>query len=75
MTNTLIDNTANLKLVDTLKDCINSDGIDTIRIATGFWDIPGTALILDDLEKLLLKDGTKLKLLIGKDPYVRASKP
>lgn len=72
MTNTLIDNTANLKMVDTLKECINTDGIDTIRIATGFWDIPGTALILDDLEKFLLKVGTKLKLLIGKDPAVRA---
>ena len=72
MTNTIIDNTANFKLVDTLKKCINTDGIDTIRIATGFWDIPGTALILDDLEKFLQKDGTKLKLLIGKDPAVRA---
>ena len=72
MTNTLIDNTANLKMVDTLKECINTDGIDTVRIATGFWDIPGTALVLDDLEKFLQKDGTKLKLLIGKDPAVRA---
>ena len=73
MTNTLIDNTANLKMVDTLKECINTDGIDTIRIATGFWDIPGTALVLDDLEKFLQKDGTKLKLLIGKDPSVYAT--
>lgn len=73
MNNTLIDNTANLKMVDTLKECINTDGIDTIRIATGFWDIPGTALILDDLDKFLQKDGTKLKLLIGKDPSVYAS--
>ena len=72
MNNTLIDNTANLKMVDTLKECINLDGIDTIRIATGFWDIPGTALVLNDLEKFLQKDGTKLKLLIGKDPAVRA---
>lgn len=73
MNNTLIDNTANLKMVDTLKECINTDGIDTVRIATGFWDIPGTALILDNLEKFLQKDGSKLKLLIGKDPAVYAA--
>ena len=72
MNNTLIDNTANLKMVDTLKECINLDGIDTIRIATGFWDIPGTALVLNELKTFLQKDGTKLKLLIGKDPAVRA---
>lgn len=70
MTNTLIDNSAHLKMVDTLRECINTPEIDTIRIATGYWDIPGTALILDVLEKFLQKENSKLKLLIGKDPYV-----
>ncbi|MBR4677740.1 MAG: DEAD/DEAH box helicase family protein [Bacteroidales bacterium] len=70
MTNTLIDNSAHLKMVDTLRECINTPEIDTIRIATGYWDIPGTALILEALETFLQRDNTKLKLLIGKDPYV-----
>ena len=33
----------------------------------------GLALIVDQLESFLKKDGTKLRLLIGKDPYVFAS--
>ncbi len=70
MTNTLIDNSAHLKMVDTLRECINTPEIDTIRIATGYWDIPGTALILDVLETFLQRANSKLKLLIGKDPYV-----
>lgn len=46
--------------------------MDTIRIATGYWDIPGTALVVNELKEFLSRDGAKLKLLIGKDPYVYA---
>ena len=72
MNKTLIDNSANLKMVDTLKECISTQGMDTIRIATGYWDITGTALVVDELEKFLAIEGNKLKMLIGKDPYVYA---
>ncbi|MBO7566502.1 MAG: helix-hairpin-helix domain-containing protein, partial [Bacteroidales bacterium] len=70
MTNTLIDNSDNLMMVDALKECIKLSDIDTIRIATGYWDIPGMALILEELEAFLQKDNAKLKLLIGEDPRV-----
>ena len=73
MTNTLIDNSEHLKMVDTLHECINNPDIDTIRIATGYWDIPGMALVADALESFLRRDNAKLKLLIGTDPAVRAS--
>lgn len=50
--------------------CLNTEGIHTIRIATGYWDLLGTALFTDQLEAFLSKEGNKLQLLLGKDPYV-----
>lgn len=73
MNKTLIDNSVNIKMVDVLKDCITTPDTDTIRIATGYWDIPGTALIIKELSQFLDGDKAKLKLLIGKDPYVYAN--
>lgn len=73
MNKTLIDNSVNIKMVDVLKDCITTPDTDTIRIATGYWDIPGTALIIKELSQFLNGDKAKLKLLIGKDPYVYAN--
>ena len=68
--NTLIDNSQNLKLVDTLNEIINIPEIQEICIATGYWDLKGTALITESLKKFLERGGTKLRLLIGKDPNV-----
>jgi len=72
MNKTLIDNSTHLKMVGVLKECIRMPEMDTIRIATGYWDIPGTALVADELREFLQREGTTLKLLIGKDPYVYA---
>lgn len=72
MTNTLIDNSDNLKLVNTIKEIIKDDKIKQIDIATGYWDIPGTAILAKELDEFLQKDGTKLRILIGKDPYLFA---
>ena len=74
MNNTLIDNSiAQLSMLHTLKDCMAVDGICTIRIATGYWDIPGLSLLTNEISAFLEKEGTQLLLLIGKDPYVYAS--
>lgn len=70
MNKTLIDNSENLKMVDKLGECIDDTRINTIRIATGYWDIPGMALIADKLKSFLSRDNAKLKIIIGKDPYV-----
>lgn len=59
-------------MVTVLKACIAQPGVSLIRIATGYWDIPGMALIVDELKQFLERDETHLKLLIGKDPYVYA---
>lgn len=73
ITNTLLDNSENLKMADTLRKCIADKDINIIRIATGYWDIPGMALLKNELKEFLEREGTVLKLLIGKDPYVYAN--
>ncbi|MCC8113151.1 MAG: phospholipase D-like domain-containing protein [Bacteroidales bacterium] len=72
MTNTLIDNSEHLKMVDTLKALIKDPACAEIKIATGYWDIPGLSLITSELRDFLSREGTRLKLLIGTDPIVRA---
>lgn len=71
---TLIDNSSvELSMSQTLKECISREGIQRIRIATGYWDMKGMSLIYDELKAFLDKEGTVLQLLIGKDPYVYAN--
>ena len=71
MNNTLIDNSIEaLSMTSTLKRCLAIDDIKTVSIATGYWDIPGLALLQEELRSFIQKDGTRLRLLIGKDPYV-----
>lgn len=70
---TLIDNSEHLKLVDTLKKLISIPGITHIDIATGYWDIPGTQLIAAELRAFLERSAdTRVRILIGKDPYLFA---
>ena len=71
---TLIDNSSEeLSMSQTLKECISKEGIQFIRIATGYWDMKGMALVYDELKAFLDREGTQLQLLIGKDPYVYAN--
>ncbi len=71
MNNTLIDNsTKELSLWQTLKSCILNPAINEIKIATGYWDLPGMVLIYDELKEFLKREGTKFYLLIGKDPQI-----
>ena len=73
MQSTLIDNSEHLKLVDTLKELINQPDITHIDIATGYWDIPGTQLVVQELRAFLERSAdTHVRLLIGKDPYLFA---
>lgn len=72
MTNTLIDNTEALKMTAKLQECIATPDVKEIMIATGFWDIPGLALLANDLRSFLEREGSSIRLLIGTDPVVRA---
>lgn len=69
---TLLDNTAGLRMVGKLRECIADPAVDTIRIATGYWDIPGMALLAGELRDFFGRPGARLKMIIGKDPYVYA---
>lgn len=74
MYNNLIDNSCEMLSMQTyLKRCIATQGIDKIQIATGYWDIPGMSLVVDELFTFLNRENTFLELLIGKDPYVYTS--
>lgn len=72
--NTLIDNSSEaLSMQAYFKRLIQVEGVDKIQIATGYWDIPGMALVIDELSRFLDREGTSCELLIGKDPYVYTS--
>lgn len=72
--NTLLDNSSPaLTLREALRQLIAHPACNEIKIATGYWDIPGTALVLDALREFLGRPDTTLRLLIGTDPLVRAA--
>lgn len=74
MESTLIDNSSEiLSMAKYLNCCLMEEGLKHVRIATGYWDMPGTALLIENLKPFLAKDGTSLQLLLGKDPYVYAN--
>lgn len=71
---TLIDNSSDaLKMVSVVGNLIDDPQCKLLRIATGYWDIPGTSLLLSKLQNFLKQEGTKVQILIGSDPVVRAS--
>ena len=74
MQNTLIDNSSEeLKLSTILKQCFINPNINEIKIATGYWDLPGMVLIYDELKSFLEREDTNFQLLIGKDPRIAVS--
>ena len=56
-----------------LREILGYEGIHTLRIATGYWDMKGLELIFDELKAFLEKEGTRFQLLLGKDPFVYAN--
>ena len=74
MHNLLIDNSSDILSMETyLKQCISLEGMDRVRIATGYWDVLGMSMVLSELSAFLGREGTLLQLLIGRDPYVYTS--
>ena len=70
-TNTLIDNSNDeLSLVNYLRQMISSGEFNHVRIATGYWDLPGMKLIYDELKDFLVNGG-RLDIMIGKEPQLR----
>ena len=70
--NALLDNSCHdLCLVGYLRQLISSGDYNHIRIATGYWDLPGMKLLYDELERFLASGG-RLDLMIGQEPQLRA---
>lgn len=68
MQNGLIDNSKpSLQMVGRLRELIADVKCQEIRIATGYWDLPGTNLLYEELKAFLERGGT-LKILIGQEP-------
>ena len=70
MDNALIDNSENSKLVSYIKELISNPKCNHIMIASGYWDLPGTALIQEELQDFFHRGG-KLDLLIGQEPMLQ----
>lgn len=71
---TLVDNSDNgFKMAEVVRACLHDKNVTEVCIATGFWDLRGTALIYDELADFLSRSGSKFRLLIGKDPYLYTS--
>ena len=76
MANALIDNSEQFKLVKYIKELVSRPDCNHIMIATGYWDLPGTALVYEELKDFFTRGG-KLDLLIGQEPqlqYYQASR-
>lgn len=73
-TSTLLDNSNDqIRMVSAIANLISNPSCLHIKIATGYWDIPGTSLLLNQLKDFLNRDGATVQLLIGSDPVVRAA--
>ena len=68
--NTLLDNSENYRMVDCLKTMLLNEQCAELKIASGYWDLPGMKVIYPEL-KSFLERGGRLDLLIGEEPPVR----
>ena len=70
MANALIDNSEQFKLIKYIKELVSLPNCNHIMIATGYWDLPGTALVYDELKDFFSRGG-KFDLLIGQEPQLQ----
>jgi superfamily II DNA or RNA helicase len=69
----LIDNSStDYQLGNILKELIIDESYTEISIATGYWDLPGMVEIYEQLDQFLAKENSKLRLLLGEEPSVKA---
>lgn len=71
MNNTLLDNSSDFRMISYIKDLLRNPQCTELKIATGYWDLPGTKLIYDEL-KSFFERGGKFDLLLGQEPMLRS---
>ncbi|MDR0377115.1 MAG: phospholipase D-like domain-containing protein, partial [Spirochaetaceae bacterium] len=70
--NTLLDNSQPRQMANLLKGLFLDSGYTSAMFAVGYLDIPGLALVYDELSAFLERPETAFKLLIGQEPVVRS---
>jgi superfamily II DNA or RNA helicase len=70
--NTLLDNSEPFQLASFLKKFFLDPCFTNAMVATGYLDIPGLALVYDEIRAFLERPGTSFKLLIGQEPIIRS---
>lgn len=69
----LIDNSTEAYQLGTLlRECFLNPSFSEISIASGYWDLPGMADILPELEDFLHRPNTSFRLVLGEEPSVKA---
>jgi superfamily II DNA or RNA helicase len=69
----LIDNsTSAFQLGETVKSLLMDASYSEVSIATGYWDLPAMSAIYEALQSFLSREGTKLRILLGEEPSVKA---
>ena len=71
MNNTLLDNSTDFRMVTYIRELLSNPQCTELKIATGYWDLPGTKLLYDEL-KAFFERGGKCDLLIGQEPMLRS---
>ena len=69
--NKLLDNSeAQFRLLTCLHELLSNPDCTRLRIATGYWDLPGTNLLYEPLKQFLEERNGTLELLIGEEPHL-----
>ncbi len=69
----LLDNSSDDYLLSSVfKELLCDTSFSEISIATGYWDLPGMVEIYNELYDFLDRENTKLRLLLGEEPSVKA---
>ncbi|MBN1199676.1 MAG: DEAD/DEAH box helicase family protein [Bacteroidales bacterium] len=69
----LIDNTRDeYQLGALLRECLLNPSFSEISIASGYWDLPGMADLLPELDAFLSRPDTSFRLILGEEPSVKA---
>lgn len=71
MNNTLIDNSNKFRFVEYFRELLTDRKCSELKIATGYWDLPGTKLVFKELMDFLNRGG-KFDLLLGQEPMMRS---
>lgn len=71
LSNTILDNSDSFCMAEYIKAVLKDPQCTEVKIATGYWDLPGMKLIYDELKAFLERGGT-LQLLLGQEPMLRS---